>query len=147
MLKKWASKKFSPFVLSPVAIDFSEDLHNINGRSRDHIKELWYARTFELPGNSTLKTTLGIIDSASFIDENRFANDEYTQFLNEVFVNNPIANLVSYDYGMALEWDKKPFSIKLVGMQSKTEEEKKKLQLLCSPTWLQLGGFLGRGQS
>jgi len=115
-------KKVSPFILSPNADDLRDDLHNINNRSRDHLQELWYARTFDLPGNSTLKATLGIIDSTAFIDQNRFANDELTQFMNEAFVNNPLANLVSYDYGVALEWTKGRFSIGLVGMQSKTEE-------------------------
>ncbi len=86
------------------------------------MQELWYARTFDLPGNSTLKTTLGIIDATAFIDQNRFANDELTQFMNEAFVNNPLANLVSYDYGVAVEWSKGPFSLALLGMQSKTDE-------------------------
>lgn len=115
-------KKVSPFKLSPNSDDLRDDLHNINNRSRDHLQELWYARTFDLPGNSTLKTTLGIIDATAFIDQNRFANDELTQFMNEAFVNNPLANLVSYDYGVAVEWSKGPFSLALLGMQSKTDE-------------------------
>lgn len=115
-------KKYSPFILSPNADDLRDDLHNINGRSRDHLQELWYARTFSLPGNSTLKATLGIIDGTAFIDDNRFANDEIGQFMNEVFVNNPLANLISYDYGVALEFEKGPFHLRALGMQSKTEE-------------------------
>lgn len=125
----WAKEnginKYSPFYLKPLAMDLRDDLHNINGRSRDHIKELWYAKSLNISANSTLKMTLGIIDATAFIDENRFANDEYTQFMNEVFVNNPLANLISYDYGVALEWEKNPFTLKLIGMQSKTEEERK----------------------
>ena len=115
-------KKVSPFVLSPNADDLRDDLHNINNRSRDHLLELWYARTFTLPANSTLKATIGIIDGTAFIDQNRFANDELTQFLNEAFVNNPLANLVSYDYGASLEFEKGPVGITLLGMTSKTEE-------------------------
>jgi len=122
-------KKVNPFVLSPNADDLRDDLHNINGRSRDHLQELWYARTFSLPGNFTLKGTLGIIDATAFIDENRFANDELTQFMNEALVNNPTANLVSYDYGVALELGKGPFSFKVLGMQSKTEFESEDLEL------------------
>lgn len=114
-------KKVNPFILSPNADDLRDDLHNINGRARDHIQELWYARTFNLAGNSTLKVTLGIIDSTAFIDDNRFANDELTQFMNEAFVNNPLANLVSYDYGIAFEFERGPFHIRALGMQSKTE--------------------------
>lgn len=114
-------KKYNPFFLSPNADDLRDDLHNINGRSRDHLQELWYARIFNLPGNSILKATVGIIDATSFIDDNRFANDEIGQFMNEVFVNNPIANLISYDYGAALEFERGPFHLRFLGMQSKTE--------------------------
>lgn len=46
------------FKLRPNADGLKDDLHNINNRSRDHLLELWYARTFSLPGNSTLKSTL-----------------------------------------------------------------------------------------
>ena len=120
-IKKYI-EKHEIFKLSPNADDLRDDLHNINGRSRDHLQELWYARTFSLPGNSTLKATLGIIDGTAFIDDNRFANDELTQFMNEVFVNNPLANIVSYDYGAALEFEKGPFHLRVLGMQSKTEE-------------------------
>jgi porin len=124
-IKKYI-KKYSAFVLSPNADDLRDDLHNINGRARDHLQELWYARTFSLPGNSTLKTTLGIIDGTAFIDDNRFANDELTQFMNEVFVNNPLANIVSYDYGAALQFEKGPFHLRVLGMQSKTDESENK---------------------
>lgn len=117
-------KKVSPFYLSPNADDLRDDLHNINRRSRDHLQELWYARTLSLPGNFTLRGTIGIIDATAFIDENRFANDELTQFMNEALVNNPVANLVSYDYGVAFEVGKGPVAFKVLGMQSKTEDKK-----------------------
>ncbi len=115
-------KKYNPFILSPNDDDLRDDLHNINGRSRDHLQELWYKRSFSLPGNSTLSATLGIIDAERYIDDNRYADDEITQFMNEVFVSNPLANLISYDYGVALEFEKGPVNLRLVGMQSKTEE-------------------------
>jgi len=44
-------------------------------------------------------------------------------------VNNPTANLVSYDYGVALELGKGPISFKVLGMQSKTEFESEDLEL------------------
>ncbi len=115
-------KKLSPFKLSPNADDLRDDLHDINNRARDHLQELWYAHTFNLPANSTLKTTLGIIDSTAYVDQNRFANDEITQFMNEALVNNPLANLISYDYGIAVEWSKGSLGLTFVGMQSKMEE-------------------------
>lgn len=121
--KEGGIKEFELFKLSPNADDLFSDLKNINGRSRDHLLELWYARTFQLPGNFTLRGTLGIIDSTAFIDDNRFANDELTQFMNEAFVNNPTANLVSYDYGIAFELGKGPVNFRIIGMQSKVDED------------------------
>lgn len=144
-------KKYSPFILSPNADDLRDDLHNINGRSRDHLQELWYAHTFKLQGNSTLKTTLGIIDATAFLDDNRFTNDEIVQFMNEVFVNNPLANLISYDYGASLEFEKGPFHLRLLGMQSKTEEsenpkfDKKNYNYYALQLGYKLESFLGEG--
>lgn len=38
------------------------------------------------------------------MDENAFANDEYGQFQNEVFVNAVNGNFVSHDIGGVVEW-------------------------------------------
>ena len=38
------------------------------------------------------------------MDENTFANDEYGQFQNEVFVNAVTGNFVSYDIGGVAQW-------------------------------------------
>jgi len=110
-----------PFVLNPNADDLFVDLQNINGHKWDHLQELWYSHKFQIEKEVSLKFTAGIIDSTAFIDDNAYANDELGQFMNEAFVNNPLANLPSYDAGIAaeLEWDK--FSIKAVGMHSKND--------------------------
>jgi len=50
------------------------------------------------------------------MDENAFANDEYTQFMNEALVNGPNAFLPSYDIGAAIEWEIGGFSVKGVAM-------------------------------
>ena len=45
-----------------------------------------------------------MIDSTDYVDENTFANDEYGQFQNEVFVNAVTGNFVSYDIGGVAQW-------------------------------------------
>jgi porin len=93
----------SPFVLTPWAVDLEDDLEDINGRGRDYLLQAWYKHTFELGEEATLGTTFGIIDSTAYLDENAYANDELTQFMNEAFVNSGGFNLPSYDAGAALE--------------------------------------------
>ena len=113
-----------PFVLNPNADDLFVDLQNINGHKWDHLQELWYSHKFQIEKEISLKLTAGIIDSTAFIDDNAYANNEISQFMNEAFVNNPLANLPSYDTGIAaeFEWDK--LNIKAVGMYSKNDYEK-----------------------
>lgn len=93
----------SPFVLTPWAVDLEDDLQDINGRGRDDLLQAWYKHTFTLAEDTTLGTTFGIIDSTAYLDENAYANDEFTQFMNEAFVNSGGFNLPSYDAGAALE--------------------------------------------
>ncbi len=121
---KNALNRVNPFELKPYADDLSDDLHHINNHSgfwRNNLMEAWYKRSFKFANNSTLGITLGLIDSTRYIDDNRFANDEVTQFMNEVFVNSPVANLLSYDLGGTLEFEKDPYSFRLVIMNSKSE--------------------------
>jgi hypothetical protein len=103
----------SPFVLAPWAVDLEDDLQDINGRGRDYLLQAWYKHTFTLGEDATLGTTFGIIDSTGYLDENAYANDEFTQFMNEAFVNSGGFNLPSYDAGAALElalgdWEIRP---------------------------------------
>lgn len=94
----------SPFALAPWGADLEDDLENINGSDVDALQNLWYRRTLSSTDRGELALTVGFIDSTEFIDQNEFANDEYTQFLNEVFVNAPVGFLQSYDLGAAVEW-------------------------------------------
>ncbi len=120
--KRDGLKAVNPFTVSPNGDDLFSDLKNINGHRRDHLLELWYAHKFDIQKDISLKFTGGIIDSTAFIDDNVFAADELGQFMNEALVHNPLANLVSYDVGVAgeFEWDK--FHFRLVGMRSKVED-------------------------
>ncbi|MEO0631736.1 MAG: porin, partial [Planctomycetota bacterium] len=105
----------SPFSLAPWGADLEDDLENINGSDVDALQNLWYKRTISgdaLGGfGDELAITVGFIDSTEFIDQNEFANDEYTQFLNEVFVNAPVSFLQSYDLGAAVEWSADSWSV------------------------------------
>ncbi|WP_133512097.1 carbohydrate porin [Candidatus Thiosymbion oneisti] len=93
----------SPWNLAPWAADLEDDLENINGRNRDYLLTAWYKYTHAFGDGNTLGASIGIIDSTDYIDGNQYANDEFTQFMNEVFVNSGSYNLGSYDTGAALE--------------------------------------------
>ncbi|MEJ5227499.1 carbohydrate porin [Thermodesulfovibrio sp.] len=118
-------KAVSPFVLSPNADDLLHDLKNINGHSRDHLLELWYAHKFELQKEMSLRIQGGIIDSTAFIDDNAYANSEIQQFMNSALVNNPIANRPTYDAGAVIEFEWDKFHLRVLGMRSKNDIERK----------------------
>ena len=113
-----------PFSLCANADDLEDDLKDINGRNRDYLLEAWYRHSFILAQDISLEATFGIIDSTAYLDGNEFANDEVGQFMNEVFVNNPLLNLPSYDAGGVLELSVKDFAIKGLVMGSRTEEDR-----------------------
>jgi porin len=113
------------FALAPWAADLEDDVKNINGRNRDYLLTAWYKHIFSFGQENTLGITGGIIDATDYLDENRYANDEYTQFMNEALVNGPHAFLPSYDIGGALEWEIGPFSAKGVVMQVGENDEGK----------------------
>jgi len=101
----------SPFSLANWGADLEDDLENINGSDVDALQNLWYRRTFSSDAANEIAVTVGFIDSTSFLDQNEFANDEYTQFINEVFVNAPVAFFQSYDLGAAVEWSSDAWSV------------------------------------
>ena len=111
-----------PFVLAPWAATLEDDVKNINGRSRDYLLTAWYKHMFSFAEKHTLGITAGIIDATDYLYENRYANDEYTQFMNEALVNGP-AFLPSFDIGGALEWEIGPFAAKCVVMQVGENDE------------------------
>ncbi|MCG6877602.1 MAG: carbohydrate porin [Deltaproteobacteria bacterium] len=113
----------SPFILAPWAADVQDDYKDINGRNRDYLLTAWYKHTFTFGDDHTLGLTGGIIDSTDYMDENAFANCEFTQFMNEALVNGPNAFLPSYDIGGAIEWEMGSFSIKGVVMAMGSTEE------------------------
>jgi porin len=94
----------SPFALTIWAADLEDDVKDINGRNRDYLLTAWAGHAFEFSESRSLGFSFGIIDSTDYVDENAYANDEYNQFLNEVFVNAPTGNFPSYDIGGAAQW-------------------------------------------
>lgn len=99
-----ALNETSPFLLAPWAAYLKDDVKNLNGRNRDHLLVARYRHAF-WSGDGAFAATVGILDSTDYLDGNEYANDEYTQFMNEAFVNSGGYNLPSYDAGAALEWD------------------------------------------
>ncbi|MFN3534961.1 MAG: carbohydrate porin [Desulfatiglandales bacterium] len=110
------------FTLSPNADDLESDLKNINGRDRDYLLEAWYRHDLRLGEEFSLSGIFGLIDSTAYLDSNEYANDETQQFMNEVFVNNPLLNLPSYDIGGVLELRLKDLTLRTLYMGSKTED-------------------------
>ncbi len=119
-----ALNEVSPWRLAPWAADLEDDVKDINGSSRDYLLQAWYRHNFELQNDSNIAGTFGIIDSTSYLDVNEYANDEYTQFMNEVFVNAGNYNLPSYDAGIVLEAEiGSSFSAQAVGMNINENDE------------------------
>jgi hypothetical protein len=113
----------SPFQLSPWAADLEDDVKDINGRGRNYLLRAWYRHDFRAPSNNLFRITLGLIDAADVLDLNAFANDPYTQFMNEAFVNSPQVFLPSYDIGTAIEWDLGPWSLRAIYMNVGKDED------------------------
>ena len=107
----------SPFMLAPWAAWLHDDVKDINGNNRDYLLTAWYRHTFTLGTDAALAATAGLIDATDYLDENAYANDEYTQFMNEALVNGPNAFLPSYDKGAALGWNAGPWSLHGVAMR------------------------------
>jgi len=113
----------SPWVLAPWAADLEDDVKDINGSSRDYLLAAWYKHTYAFGKEDSLGATIGIIDSTDYLDGNAYANDEYTQFMNEAFVNAGNYNLPSYAAGAALEFTYGPWTLNGLGMNITENDE------------------------
>ena len=94
----------SPFNLSSWGADLEDDVKNINGSGRDYLLEAWYEHAVEMGRRNRLGLALGIIDASRYLDQNAFANDEYTQFMNPALSNAPNTFFPSYEPGVAADW-------------------------------------------
>jgi len=106
----------SPFVLSPWAAGLQDEVKDINGRNRSYLLEVWYAHSVEINEDNSIQFAGGIIDPTYYVNENAYANDEFVQFMNGVFVNSPALLLPAYDWGGALVWEFKDLTLSALGM-------------------------------
>jgi len=104
------------FNLSPWAAPLEDDVKDINGRNRDYLLTAWYMHIFEFSENNALEMIGGIIDATDYVDENAYANDEFTQFMNTALVNGPNGFAPSFDIGGAVEWEIGIWEFTAVGM-------------------------------
>jgi hypothetical protein len=135
----------SPFVIAPWAADVEEDVKDINGRKRDHLLTAWYKYIHAVSDSETVGVTIGIIDATDYLDENAFAGDEYTQFMNSVLTNGPNVFLPSYDYGAALEWDRGPWSLRGVFMEIGENDDGNRYRFYGLQAGLAVNNRLGAG--
>jgi hypothetical protein len=63
-----------------------------------------------------LGITGGLVDATDYLDENAYANDEFTQFMNQVLTNAANGFAPSYDMGIAVEWEFGQIALKGVAM-------------------------------
>lgn len=110
------------FSLAPFADDLEEDLSDINRSDRYNLLEAWYKHTFGFREQSSLGLSLGIIGATGYIDDNEYANDEVSQFMNDIFVNHPLANLPDHDVGAVMEFESGLWSVKAVVMDSENDD-------------------------
>jgi len=61
------------------------------------LSELWYAHSF---ADGALVITVGKLDQTVYLDANRIANDETTQFIGGPFVNNVVIGFPEYGSGV-----------------------------------------------
>lgn len=135
----------SPWGLAPWAADLEDDVEDINGRDRDYLLAAWYRYQHPFANGGSLGATVGIIDSTAYLDGNAYANDEYSQFMNEVFVNSGSYGLPSYDAGGALELDTGPWSLKAVGMNIGENDDGENFNFWAIETGYRLESALGTG--
>lgn len=135
----------SPFVLAPWAADLEADVKDINGRDRSYLLEAWYAHTFKLSEDNSIQITGGIVDPAFYVNENAFANDEYTQFMNEAFVNARNAFLPAYDAGGVLVWKIKDLTFSAVGMNVGENDDGNNYNFYAAEADYRLNTALGEG--
>lgn len=133
------------FNLAPWAANLEDDYKDINGRNRDYLLTAWYKYTFNFGENHNLGVTGGIIDSTDYVDENTYANDEFTQFMNEALVNGPNGFFPSFDIGGAAEWEVGNFDITAVGMNIGENDDGNSYHFFAGQIAYRLETSLGEG--
>ena len=108
--------------LHPYNGPLEDEVKDINGSGRNYLLEAWYRHTFAPVGNTGFAVTGGIIDSTNYIDENRYANDEDSQFMMPPFATpDNTVGAPSYDPGVAVELHGNEWSLKGVYMRTSND--------------------------
>jgi porin len=95
--------------------------------------------------DNALGLTGGIIDATAYIDENAYANDEYTQFMNEALVNASNGFAPSYDIGGAAEWEAGSWDITALGMNVGENDDGSNYNFFAAQIGYKLTTALGEG--
>jgi porin len=127
------------------AADLEDDVKQINGRDTDHLLTAWYKHTATFDGGGSLGATIGIIDATDYLDDNAYANDEFTQFMNVALVNGPNVFLPSYDKGVALDWRKSRWSLRGVYMNITENDEGREYDFYGAQLGLHVNTPIGPG--
>lgn len=106
----------SPFIIAPWAADLKDSVSNVNSHSSEHLLTAWYKHTKTFNKKHEVSFSLGIVDATDYLDNNVYANDEFTQFMNAALTNAPNVFLPSFDTGAALEWSKGNWSLHGIAM-------------------------------
>ena len=133
------------FNLAPWAADLEDDVKDINGSNRDFLLTAWYEHEFEFSEKHSLGLTGGIIDATQYIDENAYANCQYTQFMNQALVNGPNSFAPSYDIGGAVDWEIGDWTITGVGMNVSENDEGENYNFFGAQIEYEVDTSLGEG--
>ena len=87
------------YTLQTFAGDLKSSVKDINNTDRQYLLELWYAKSLN---NVTLG--FGLVDISGFVDNIEYAQSEQEQFMNSMFVSNPIASYPSYNAGILIRY-------------------------------------------
>ncbi len=75
-----------------------------SGAARNiYLNQLWYERKLDVDGK--WRARVGYLDLTSDFDQNAYANDEYTQFLSDAFINNLTFECPANSLGGQLWWE------------------------------------------
>ena len=116
-----ALNKVGGVALDAYGEPLEDELKDINGSGRDYLLEVWYKRSFVLPGRALLGVSAGIIDAAEYLGDNEFADEADTQFMNEALETSNI-DMLSYRPGAILELGREAWSLNAVYTRAKTED-------------------------
>ncbi len=133
------------FNLAPWGADLEDDVKSINGRNRDYLLTAWYKHTFRFSDTHSLGLTGGIVDSTTYVDQNAFANDENTQFMNEALANSRSALFPGDDVGGVVEWEIGSFDVTALGMNVGENEDGNNYNYFAGQIGYRLETLLGQG--